>query len=121
MPIVDVEIVVNDGQSRRASLAAELAEVIGTIFETPKGRTWVRVRTLPRSYYGENGGAPDHAQPVFVTVLKARRPHGEALNREIRLLTNAIASIVDRSAESVHVLYEPDAEGRIAFGGHLVE
>ena len=121
MPIVDVEIVLNDGQSLRASLAAELAEVIGSVFETPKGRTWVRLRSLPRSDYSENGGTPDYAQPVFVTILKSQRPQGETLQREVRLLSNAIAAIVDRNADNVHVLYEPDARGRIAFGGELVE
>lgn len=121
MPIVDVEIVLNEGQSLRANLAAELAEVLGGVFETPKGRTWVRVRSLPRNQYGENGGAPDYAQPVFVTVLKAQRPTGDALKREVRLLTNAIAAIVDRNGDAVHILYDPDAKGRIAFGGELVE
>ena len=101
MPIVDVEIVLNDGQSLRASLAAELAEVIGSVFETPKGRTWVRLRSLPRSDYSENGGTPDYAQPVFVTILKSQRPQGETLQREVRLLTNAIAAIVDRNADNV--------------------
>src|SRR5262245_53061486 len=121
MPIVDVEIVLNDGQSLRANLAAELAEVIGSVFESPKGRTWVRLRSLARGNYGENGGTPEYAQPVFVTILKAEWPQGEALKREMRLLTNAIAAIVDRNSDSVHILYEPDAKGRIAFGGELVE
>ena len=121
MPIVDVEIVLHDGQSLRANLAAELAEVIGSVFETPKGRTWVRLRSLARSAYSENGGTPDHVQPVFVTILKSQRPQGEVLKREVRLLTNAIAAIIDRNADTVHILYEPDAKGRIAFGGELVE
>lgn len=121
MPIVDVEIVLDDGQLLRPNLAAELAEVIGSVFESPKGRTWVRLRSLARSDYGENGGTPDYAQPVFVTILKSQRPQGEALKREVRLLTNAIAAIVDRNADSVHILYGADARGRIAFGGELVE
>ncbi len=121
MPIVDVEIVLNEGESLRPSLADELADVIGKAFEAPKGTTWVRVRALERNRYGENGGTPDYAQPVFVHVLKSQTPQGDALKRELRILTNAIAAAVGRPGPGVHVLYEPEAKGRVAFGGILAE
>lgn len=121
MPIVDVEIVLDEGESLRTSLVADLADAIGRVFDTPKGKTWVRLRSLPRAQYSENGGLPEYARPVFVHVLKSQKPVAEGLVREVRLLTNAIASAVGRSAENVHVLYGPDARGRIAFGGELVQ
>lgn len=121
MPIVEIEVVLNVGETLRASLAGELADVIGKIFESPKGKTWVRLRTLDRNHYGENGGVPEYAQPVFVRVLKSERPETELLKREARILANAVAAAVGRPGLSVHVVYEPDAKGRIAFGGELVE
>lgn len=34
-----------------------------------------------------------------------------------RSLTEAVASACDRPSQGVHVIYEPPARGRIAFGG----
>ena len=121
MPIVDVEIVVSDGETARTTLARELADAIGDAFATPPGRTWVRVRTLPRMQYAEHGGTPEDAKPVFVNVLKSQRPAGAGWRDEVRRLTDVIARVVGRTPESVHVLYEPDARGRIAFGGEVLE
>lgn len=118
MPIVDVEIV--DSQSVGSDLAARLADMAGQVFGGPPGSTWVRVRLLPRHFYAENGTqSPECWRCVFVTVLKAQRPTGAALETEIRALTEGVASVCGRPPERVHVLYEADAEGRIAFGGRL--
>ena len=56
---------------------------------------------------------------MFVTVRKAQRPTGPALEAEVRALTEGVARICGRQVENVHILYEPDAQGRIAFGGRL--
>lgn len=118
MPIVDVEIV--DSESLASDLATRLADVAGRVFGSPPASTWVRVRLLPRHLYAENGTeTPAGWRSVFVTVLKARRPTGVALEAEVRALTEGIAGVCGRSPESVHILYEPDAQGRIAFGGSL--
>ena len=122
MPIVDVELVVDAGQILAAGLAARLADAVGKVLGTPAGRTWVRLRTLLEAHYAENGGGPHGGiLPVFVTVLKSVRPEGEALRDETRLLTEAIAAVCERPAENVHVLWLPDAKGRMAFGGTPVE
>ena len=121
MPIVDVEIVLDERESLASDLAISLAESIGSVFETPPGRTWVRLRTLDRSRYAEHGGTPGDVRPVFVTVLKSQRPADEALRDEIARLTREVARVVGRSPDNVHVLYEPDARGRMAFGGELVQ
>jgi phenylpyruvate tautomerase PptA (4-oxalocrotonate tautomerase family) len=118
MPIVDVEIV--GLESVASDLAGRLADMAEQVFGSPPASTWVRVRLLPRHHYAENGTqTPDGWHSVFVTVLKARRPTGAALDAEVRALTEGVASICGRPPENVHILYEPDAQGRIAFGGRL--
>jgi len=118
MPIVDVEIIT--AESLDGGLAAGIADMAGQVFGGPPGSTWVRVRSLPPEQYAENGLAtPEGWQSVFVTIRKAQRPTGSALEDEVRTLTEGIARICGRPHENVHLLYEPDAQGRIAFGGHL--
>lgn len=120
MPILDIEIVVPDGQSVPDNMAAQLADAAGEIFRSPPGTTWVRLRPLPHSCYAENGTTePEGWQAVFVAVIKAHLPTGHELETEVRALTAAIARVCQRNPEHVHVLYQPHATGRIAFGGRL--
>ena len=118
MPIIDVEIVGSEAVAR--DLATRLANMAGQLFRSPPASTWVRVRPLPPHLYAENGTeTPEGWHSVFVTVLKAQRPTGAELETEVRALTEGVASICGRSPESVHILYESDAKGRISFGGRL--
>jgi phenylpyruvate tautomerase PptA (4-oxalocrotonate tautomerase family) len=122
MPIVDVEIVGDEAPAAGSLLATTLADVLGRIFGTAPGRTWVRLRRLPASAYAENEVEPageDH--PVFVTLLHARPPEGAARAAEVRAVTQAVADWVRRDPQRVHVQYAPAAAGRQAFGGTLVE
>ena len=118
MPIVDVEIVGAD--SVASDLASRLADMAGRVFGGPPASTWVRVRLLPQHLYAENDtAAPEGWHSVFVTVLKYRRPSGADLESEVRALADGVAAVCGRPAERVHILYEPDAQWRIAFGGEL--
>ena len=118
MPIVDVEIITSEPLD--GGLAATLADMAGQVFGGPPASTWVRVRSLPQEQYAENGVAsPEGWRSVFVTVRKAQRPTGSALEAEVRALTEGVARVCGRPVENVHILYEPDAKGRIAFGGKL--
>lgn len=121
MPIVDVEIV-GDGEPATGSpSAAALADALGRIFGTAPGRTWVRIRGLPPSAYAENGIEVAAAGlPVFVTVLHARPPEGDARAAEVLAVTRAVADWARRDPQRVHVQYAPAAAGRQAFGGTLV-
>ena len=120
MPILDVEIVLNEGESLDRTLAAKLADAAGEIFGSVAGGTWVRLRELPAAGYAENGGGPaEGVRPVFVDVLLADPPSGEELRLQVHRLTLAIAKLCDRPPENVHVLYAPAARGRIAFGGKV--
>jgi hypothetical protein len=81
----------------------------------------VRLRSLPRDAYAENGaGPPEGVHPVFVSVLLADLPEGEELRLQVHRLTLAIAKTCGRPPENVHLFYEPRASGRVAFGGKLV-
>lgn len=118
MPIVDIEIV--GSEPLGDDLATRLADMAGQVFGSPPGGTWVRVRSLLPPHYAENGtSSPVGAQAVFVTVLKAQRPTGAALEAEVRALTDGVARVCGRPPECVHLLYEADAQGRVAFGGRL--
>ena len=121
MPIVDIELVcVQEPEITEVSVAV-LADALGQVFASPPGHTWVRLRYLGSAAYAENQSvvAADEL-PVFVTVLHAHLPTGEALAVEARAVTSALANCLARSIERVHVQYAPAAAGRQAFGGVLV-
>jgi phenylpyruvate tautomerase PptA (4-oxalocrotonate tautomerase family) len=118
MPIVDIEIV--GSKSVGKNLAARLADMAGQVFCSQPASTWVRVRRLPPHFYAENNTKkPRGWRSVFVTVIKARRPTGAALASEVRNLTEGVAKVCGCPPANVHILYESDAQGRIAFGGRL--
>ena len=121
MPILDVEIVVGPGEILSPDLAGRLADRAGSVLNARSGGTWVTVRPLPLQQYGESSGGPElGVKPIFVTVLKAKVGSKEALAAEVKALTAAVAEICGRPAENVHLIYEPDAAGRVAFGGTIV-
>jgi hypothetical protein len=101
--------------------ARTLATTLGALLQAPPGRVWVRMHNLAAVDYAENnvkvGG---HELPVFVTILHARPPQGGELAREALAIARAVAIVLDRDAERVHVEYAPAGAGRIAFGGKLV-
>ena len=122
MPILDVELVLEDWETVPSDLASRLADAAGAVFGTPAGRTWVRVRRLARADYAENGGGPPTGvRPVFANVLVSRLPSPSRVREDIERLTRAIAAVCGRPIENVHVMFLPDAAGRVAFGGTLVE
>lgn len=121
MPILTVEIVVEEGQEIAPNLAGAIADAAGAIFGSAPGRTWVRLRLLPAGQYAENDVPPDAIpRPIFVSVLKAEPPASDALVRESMQLATALAALCGRPVENVHIFWEPAAHGRVAFGGKLV-
>jgi phenylpyruvate tautomerase PptA (4-oxalocrotonate tautomerase family) len=121
MPILEVTVVLKKGESLSTRLAPAIADAASDVFRSPAGRTWVRVSSVePGMYAEDSGGPPPGVAPVFVSVLKAALGDREALAREARSLAEAIAPVVGRPPENVHVLYEAPASGRIAFGGRLM-
>ena len=117
MPIIDIELV--GAGELPAGLAQLLADALGDAFEAEPGKIWVRIRPLSSANYAEN--LAEAPEPAFVTVLASAPPGGEALRRRIDDITRIVAAHTHRSPDLVHVLFEPAARGRIAFGGRLVE
>jgi phenylpyruvate tautomerase PptA (4-oxalocrotonate tautomerase family) len=122
MPIVDVERVLPASVSAAPrGLAAALADAAARVFASPPGRTWVRLRALDAAAYAENGVAVESdVLPVFVTVLHAHPPAGDALAQQLRALTEVLAAVLGVEPVRVHVQVAPPGAGRQAFGGTLV-
>jgi phenylpyruvate tautomerase PptA (4-oxalocrotonate tautomerase family) len=121
MPILDIEIVASDStKNLPADLTQLLADEVAQVFGTSSGRVWIKMRVISPEHYAENDGKPEGVYPVFVTVLKSRVPEGSALENEIVGLTKLIANVLNRPEENIHIFYQPDGAGRVAFGGKLV-
>ena len=119
MPILTIEVVLADDEELAPGEARALADAAGEVLGSAPGTTWVRLRTLPRERYAESGGAPAELLPVFVDLLLAEPPPADELPDLVAGLTAALAGVLGRPAENVHVLLAPPAAGRIAFGGSL--
>jgi phenylpyruvate tautomerase PptA (4-oxalocrotonate tautomerase family) len=119
MPILDVELVGPVPDAILHGLARRIADAAGAALEAEPGGTWVKLRCLAPDEYAESGGLPDGVLPVFVSVLLGAPPDGEARAEQVRRVTRAVAEACGRPAANVHVLYQPAAAGRIAFGGRL--
>jgi hypothetical protein len=120
MPIVDVEIVLKRGESLRKEIVIELANELGEIFQSPGGGTWLKIRELPDDRYAENDGTAEGLYPIFVSIIKSRLPDFDEMQKEVESMTGAVAQICGRSSENVHVIYQPEGRGRVAFGGRIV-
>jgi phenylpyruvate tautomerase PptA (4-oxalocrotonate tautomerase family) len=121
VPILEVEVVLRDGEVVDPRAAARIADAAASVFGAPSGNTWVRLRTLLSSAYAEDAGGPtDGVFPVFVSVLKARCGGPGETACEAERLTRAIAPILKRLPGNVHIVYQPDGTGRVSFGGRLV-
>ena len=122
MPIVDILLVVPCTENVPAGLAQAVADVVGQLFESPSGHTWVRASTLAAANYAENGASRAQDDlPAFVTVLLAAPPEGEARAIQARRICAAVALAVGRDRNSVHFEYAAAGRGHLAFGGVLVE
>ena len=122
MPIVDIELVVAANPVVGQGTARALADAIGQALGAPAARVWVRLHRLDAADYAENEVDNDvNALPVFVTILHARPPGGEARADEMQTLAVAVAAVLGRPQERVHVEYAAPGAGRIAFGGKLVQ
>jgi phenylpyruvate tautomerase PptA (4-oxalocrotonate tautomerase family) len=112
VPIVSVEIV---GSLDVPNLAQLIADGTVNVFGSAPQATWVKLRFVPTRDYAENGGAA--VQPVFVNVVKAEPPQGDALREEASALARVVADACGRPSENVHVIYEPAGRDRVVFGG----
>jgi phenylpyruvate tautomerase PptA (4-oxalocrotonate tautomerase family) len=121
MPIVDIEVVARRGEVLPETLAKDLADHLGAAFDATPGKIWVRLRTLEGAHYAENDMGDNRPFPVFVSYTASKLPEGEQLEGRIAKITETVARLTDRAPVNVHVIVEPTAKGRIAFGGRLVK
>ncbi|MCB9914553.1 MAG: hypothetical protein H6828_05320 [Planctomycetes bacterium] len=121
MPILELCVVGELAPERRVGLAARVADAAGALCGAAPGHTWVRLAWLAREHYAESGGGPPgDVQPVFASLLLADPPDEDERVRLAAALSDALARACGRPAEHVHLVFEPAARGRVAFGGRLV-
>lgn len=120
MPIIDVEIILRPSETIGKEMVSELANEIGDILRTQEGQTWVKVHELSADHYAENGEKSEGVYPIFISVMKSKLPTDEELQGEVEKITGAVAQICGRPSENVHVIYQPEGRGRVAFGGKIV-
>ena len=126
MPIITIETLSDSPYSTDDAMPTpgqlqELADSLGELFGSEPSGTWVRARQQQRAYYAENviDFSPD-MRPVIVEVLKSELPSSRSLAIEAAAVCALVARTLGRREENVHVIYEPPARGRVAFGGQLV-
>lgn len=117
MPILNVEIV---GELYNPGLARTLADAAGPILDSKPAGTWVKLHMMPEMDYAENG-VPTNNRPVFVSLLAAKEMSAGRRAEVARQISASFAEIMHRPAENIHILFEPEATGRMAFGGKLVK
>ena len=59
-------------------------------------------------------------RPVIVEILKSQLGTEQDRATEAAAVCALVAEVLDRRPENVHVIYQPEARGRVAFGGKLV-
>ena len=69
--------------------------------------------------YAENS-AGEAFHPVFVRLLLADLPPPAKLRDQAAALAAAVAAVLGREQEQVHIEYAPPGRGRVAFGGTLL-
>lgn len=122
MPILDVTLVLRDGETLAADLSRQLADAAGRVFGAAPGTVWVTLHTLPADRYAENDTlAADTPRPVLVRVIKATDDAADVRAAEAAALAAALAACLAREAAQVHLIYEPAGAARAAFGGKLAQ
>jgi phenylpyruvate tautomerase PptA (4-oxalocrotonate tautomerase family) len=124
MPMLDVTVVLRDGESLARDvgqrLAQRLADAAGPVFAAAPGTVWVTLTDVPGHHYAENGVATaDTPRPVFVRItLAADAPPADRADQARRLVAT-LAPLLARDPSHVHLIYAPPGAGRVAFGGRL--
>ena len=123
MPIITIKLLTENPQEVIPTVQVqEIADRLSKLFQTGRRQTWVKVESQPRAHYAENGVASaEVSYPTFVEVLKAEVAEPEALAGEADEIATVVSNVLGCPKENTHILYLPDAAGRIAFGGKLLE
>jgi phenylpyruvate tautomerase PptA (4-oxalocrotonate tautomerase family) len=115
MMLLDVEVVGQSASDAPTEMLAErVCEAVAEAFAMPAGQLFVKVRRLSAHLYAQNGSAAAPL-PVFVRVLVRTRDPA-VWPKRAETLAAAVAEATARSRGCVHVIFEPDASGRVFFG-----
>ena len=126
MPIVTIETLSDGPYSNEDALPTQdqlqsLADALGALFGSQPSGTWVRARQQQRAYYAENMIEVNRdMRPVIVEILKSELGTEKERAIEAAAVCALVAQKLGRQPENVHVVYQPAARGRVAFGGQLV-
>lgn len=126
MPIVTIETLSDALLSEEDALPTpdqlqQLADALGELFGSQPSGTWVRARQQQRAYYAENMiEIGRDMRPVIVEILKSELGSEQQRAIEAAAVCALVAQVLGRRTDNVHVIYQPSARGRVAFGGKLV-
>lgn len=121
MPIVNIQLVIEDTDSIADGVVQALADRLGELFGSDPGGVWVKVSCLPRSQYAENRSCLSSAiKPTFVEILHRRLPETPELAQQADRVADVVAAVLGRAKENTHVLFLPEGAFRVAFGGKLL-
>lgn len=119
MPILDVRIVGSE-RDFPDDLSQRMADAAGNALGSRQRGTWVHITFIPGRHYAESQGQDAGVAPVIVSLLQYEIPPAEQLRLQIGKLTDAVSTASGVPRENVHIIVEPAARGRMAFGGNLV-
>ena len=115
MMLLDVQVVGQQaGDPPTEKLAERLAGSVAAAFGIPAGQLLVKLQKISASNYAENG-PPSKTLPVFVRVL-VRTKDASVWPKRAEAIAAAVESASGRPRACVHVIFEPDAAGRVFFG-----
>jgi hypothetical protein len=116
MMILEVEVVGQQGgDPPTEKLAVRIVDAVAAALSIPAGHLCVKVRKLSASLYAENG-PPPQSLPVFVRVLVRTRDRS-VWPKRAETIALALSHATTRPRAAVHVIFEPDATGRLFIGG----
>ncbi len=124
MPLINLEILQDPIPQPEldSEQVQQLCDAIGQAMGSRQAGTWLKVSYLSRGQYAENQEllVPD-IRPVFAYIIRAELLPNAQLQEEAQRLAAVIGQHLDRPQQNIHIIYEPEGKGRIAFGGQLVE
>ena len=121
MPLIDVQVILKPGETLANNFASKIADTIGQTMDSPPGHVWVKVTSVSRSSYAENGSTiPDKMAPIFISVLLGELPETAQLEQLSANMAAAVAAVSKRKKSEVHIVFEPAGVGRVSFAGNLM-
>lgn len=123
MPIVTIECVQQQYSARfDSSDIQSLTDKLGHVFGSQPSTTWTKLRYVDQTDYAENETVLDSsALPTFVNVLLRSLPSENLLEKLAQDIAACVCETLNKPQENVHVIFEPEGYGRVAFGGVLVK